>query len=1576
MKKLISSMLMLLCATTTLWADVTDLPEMSTEGNIKLYKIKKANNHSKHATYTKDNAANALFDMNGANSVNAVSFASYFYFTGSVTDGVATVKIHNIAAGSKKFATSNTWTDDGSDWYIASKTDKGVSISKNADFSGNNSWNDAGGHGKYVDYWNATDGGSQWIIEAVDVSVDAITSVKTATITKVENLSKVTCLFPAKDDYIAQIDAVDNNGGATSLMAIADILFSYVKTVNNMSVKLANVGNLNLNQDDPRRGRFLGYDASNNRPAGVVTDDNGGWWTLEVVAREYVKLYNWLNNFYIGYPDDPTPKANNFNDAPSYNIIPTDENRVAFVASNGNMIHLANNNNYKLMSYYSLIDGASLWNVTAHGELVSRDKYNTDKIDKVNTFAQTVQGTFGLVTDASNYYSNYMSTQEGSYEDLLDESYANDSYFHSAYGNEPGDGSGVHYIQANFGKPVNGFYFYMAPRAGNGNNRPVNITVSGSNNDTDYEEIGTVTTTLDGTMTPYISAKLGEKEYQYVRLTVTSTNSGTKFFTLSELYFFPASEDVNNLMEYYEAFKNASIIAEEWNEKVQELENVVTILVDEAKEAAKTKINNYAQLSNIFPEADSYISQIEAKESALKSLAEIDTIIANYINTASDKYVTINTPERNNGYMQMTATKVVGTATAAAPTNVWQFVNYNGSLNIYNPYTGLYMCATGNNSEVVNVTDEQANAGAYTFTINDENPSNQDEKVKIGVNGANVHMDGYSNLVRWDNGGASEWTVTLIEDFSTIIDAYKTSTINTLDNWATLSVVFDAELIASAKTAINAINTNSYATFAEIDATLEDVTDAVAEKMFTFRNTDTANSNRIDAYLSVNASTNKGCGSKTFDYNAIWSLRHASGTSFYLYNELNEVYLASPSNGGLTTDAVAAYSFEIIDAETNKAELKCGNETLHLAGGLGLMNYDNEDPASRWEIATFNVTADITAILESLTEDDYADVPALGQYTTAAYEALVEAERTAMTVEAAEQAITAFKKAKNAPVYIITSAWENSYATGKAILYNGTDWRVETANKYNKQMWMTIPAHNAEAAPIVDAYDTNGTSYEICDYLTGHVMRDYKVQIVKIDGWENAYSLQYDANAESLNSAQHAKDNGALVGWKPATANDCQASAWTLEFIGGTYDLDNLTDEHITALVALQNAYNAKAPYADAVIGDAIGQYEGSKDALVAAKTDAETISAKSLVEQSKMSIEEINAVATALNNGATALTLNMPVEGNYYKLNCLDGGKYLSSVISGNNSRLTMTETEDKTTIYYYDGTSLLSYATGQTINAYNLNAIGTNTTVTFTAANNGTVGKYNIKLGERAIYGAGNNIDSGTGDPDNRDGYVWTIEEVTELPVTITDAGYASFYAPVAVTVPSEIEAYYLTTIIGEFASMTKIEGTIPANTGVMLTGTNGEPAESKTYNFTITDDIDPIEDNMFNGSVAATYVTDEAYVLAVGTNGVGLYLTEFNVSTNTENDGTAEEPSITYEAWKNNSHKAYLPESALHPSAQMSAGFRFRFDGGVTTPIDEVEYENGEVKEIYDLTGRKLQGISGAGIYIIDGKKVLIK
>ena len=40
-----------------------------------------------------------------------------------------------------------------------------------------------------------------------------------------------------------------------------------------------------------------------------------------------------------------------------------------------------------------------------------------------------------------------------------------------------------------------------------------------------------------------------------------------------------------------------------------------------------------------------------------------------------------------------------------------------------------------------------------------------------------------------------------------------------------------------------------------------------------------------------------------------------------------------------------------------------------------------------------------------------------------------------------------------------------------------------------------------------------------------------------------------------------------------------------------------------------------------------------------------------------------------------------------------------------------------------------------------------------------------------------------------------------------------------------------------------------------------------------------------------------------------------------------------------------------------------------------IDNIELEEGE-QVIYDLTGRRVEKINNAGIYIVNGKKVIVK
>ena len=274
--------------------------------------------------------------------------------------------------------------------------------------------------------------------------------------------------------------------------------------------------------------------------------------------------------------------------------------------------------------------------------------------------------------------------------------------------------------------------------------------------------------------------------------------------------------------------------------------------------------------------------------------------------------------------------------------------------------------------------------------------------------------------------------------------------------------------------------------------------------------------------------------------------------------------------------------------------------------------------------------------------------------------------------------------------------------------------------------------------------------------------------------------------------------------------------------------------------------------------------------------------------------------------------------------------------------------------TIFYLDENGkLLNYYTGTYVTASreiaNVGVAGN--TWTFSASS--IAGKYKIKSNEGNWLhdNSGNRADRCNQDPDGHsETHSWIIEPVVELPVTITSAGYATFYAPVAVNIPDGVKAYTVSVNEDGWADLEEIVISFSPNVGVVLA------AEEGTYYLPISEDNTVYEGNALRGTVASTYITDDAYVLGIVDNEVGFYTATKNQQDNT--------------AWKNNSHKAYLPKAV----GLNAASYSFRFGEG-TTGVENVEVEN-TVKVIYDLTGRRVEAITAPGIYIVNGKKTLVK
>lgn len=170
------------------------------------------------------------------------------------------------------------------------------------------------------------------------------------------------------------------------------------------------------------------------------------------------------------------------------------------------------------------------------------------------------------------------------------------------------------------------------------------------------------------------------------------------------------------------------------------------------------------------------------------------------------------------------------------------------------------------------------------------------------------------------------------------------------------------------------------------------------------------------------------------------------------------------------------------------------------------------------------------------------------------------------------------------------------------------------------------------------------------------------------------------------------------------------------------------------------------------------------------------------------------------------------------------------------------------------------------------------------------------------------------------------------------------ATYFAPYATTLPTGYAAYKATSTDGTNVSLVQLEGDIPANTAVLVTG----PAqETVTVGLSTANPTAPT-DNLLFGYASQTPVTSNEgiYALANGTDGIAFY---------------------HYTGANYLAGKAYLNAAG--------AGARsLVFDFGTETAIESIQgAENAANAVVYDLAGRRVNGAQ-KGLYIVNGKKVI--
>ncbi len=1178
MKKILLMLVSLLCATTQVWAaKVTDLSQLS---NDKIYFLKSA-----RAFLLYSEANPGMLSSSTGKTVGNVKE--------DITDPMQHFKIlkdgesfYLFSVGAQKFVSDNGSLEDEPNTVLR------ITAVDNADYPwqlylGANGMNSQSPNqtdtGILVNSWTYTDPGNCYYIEEARLAFDVEAAKKDA-VAKLEELKKGAEAFELFGEdmktiasAIYRIKHVTPYSDATedlknAIDRINDIVGETFDIVYDKTVRFTSYGRKPEGQD-----LTINQDGANT----AINSGDAGLWIMKGKGDGTFTLYNFASDLYLG-PTVGTsariPAKTSENEAGAYALRLHDiANQVINLTNNGNTLHVEGSVNGNVVQWNDNNAGASQWKIEKSEPIViSRQEYDAalEAAARLNQYIPGIQKEFGLVQDAANYYSNYKSDAEGSYEALLDDNVT--TYFHSAYGSESGDGSGIHYIQAAFTEGVDEFFLYMVPRSQNGNNRPANITISGSNDNVTYTEIQKITTTLNSTMTPYLSAKLGTAgtKYNYIRLTVNSTSTGTVFFTLSELYFLPATGETGELLNAYSDFSTASITTEG------------------IKEAATTLI---------------------AAEAAL----------------------------------------------------------------------------------------------AY-----------KEEQKEI----------------------------------------------------AKLKVVL-ADLVA-------------------------------------------ANAN------------------------------------------------------------------------------------------------------------------------------NHAVEPAVGQYTTEGYEALKAAnENEAITLVELEEALDAFNKAKNLPVFTIDGKiW---YAEGKSIYVDASgNLHFKKTDKYDRSMLWVLDQNATTVSPIEQV--------GIRNFATGEGFwgsETIKITETNPEVADDDIFLFYTTGNGTPIHAQN--DLQKVVRWGSYDAGS--GSAWTFTYVGSTFKLSQYTETYLQALNELKEMYNNIPDYE---FGVGVNYYSEQKHgSLAAAKQQAYEVLAKE-----KATEEELLAAGKALRIALAQVSLNKPIEGKFYRLRCVDSDKYMQYTITDKKFHMVAGDdgkTHDATFCYFNSGLVSLQNALYMNLSRNEASYSRSLCKVYFTESS--VLGQYNIELSERMLYGAGDNLDSGTA-VDNRAGYRWQLEEVTEIPVTISEAGYASFYATAAMELPAELEAYYVSYVGEDQVALEQIEGIIPDGAAVLLKGEAGD------YNLTVVNEkTTEIKDNKLKGVVVSKYIAGDAYVLAA--DDAALIKAELNRNGN----GEAVENGTHFLA---NGFSAYLPVADAIQDA-----LTFNFDGSITG-VTLVPVTNNANAAIYDLSGRRVVNAVKGGIYIQNGKKFIVK
>lgn len=489
---------------------------------------------------------------------------------------------------------------------------------------------------------------------------------------------------------------------------------------------------------------------------------------------------------------------------------------------------------------------------------------------------------------------------------------------------------------------------------------------------------------------------------------------------------------------------------------------------------------------------------------------------------------------------------------------------------------------------------------------------------------------------------------------------------------------------------------------------------------------------------------------------------------------------------------------------------------------------------------------------------------------------------------------------------------------------------------------------------------TNANSKAKINYLPA----DY----VTIDpaSLEEYFIIKFNGSNFLNVSAGYGDDGAAVTGWN----NEDGGNRMLIAPVSDLASASLPTAEELTAFAeACIDLNTSMAGLRDSqYIGTGVCKYTASQSGYK--ETTEELFSFYNNLTNETAVTDITTHTETAASLAGVTFTLNQPEAGKFYRFKGATHNRrlYSSSVTVGSNQILEMgddTGTNTSTSVFYYDGTHLISYKTGRAIGAFttdkstwNLVEAGA-TGATYTFGEGSIIGTYTLTAnGSRNLYnGVSNRVDA-AGSGNTSELYCWTIQDVTYLPVNVNygSAKYSTLISPVDLNLRANIFAY-TAEIAGEgdnrYLHLNPVTGVIPHGTPVVLK-VNDEVergADDHVY-LAVTSGAETLTGTALRGgyeTILASSVSGKIYTLqnpAAG--GIGFY--PFNGTTLA-------------------GFKAYMPNGSG------VRGFLFHEDG-METAIDGIESLTPAPEQpIYDLSGRRVQK-AGKGLYIVGGKKVFFK